>query len=187
MIGDTFAVMSRRPILLVTALLLLAAMGLQLVEVASYELRRTALRHEMKQRIRQGLPQHELVRFAFSAAEYEALEKEDGGREFWVDGHIYDVVRSTIDADGTVRIEAVDDRDEARLMAGLNDLLQNGMACKGMGRDRARTVVAALAAALPIGPVRFTFFDPGQGRRFPAPWGPPLKGAVGDLFRPPRG
>jgi|688.fasta_scaffold08189_4 hypothetical protein len=178
--------MLRRPVLALTSLLLLAVMAVQLVQVASFEVRRMALRREMKQQIRQGLPQHELVRFTFSSAEYEALEKEDGGREFWVDGHIYDVVRSMKEADGKVNIEAVDDRDEARLMAGLNDLLQNGMACKGMGRDRARAVVAALAAALPIWPVRLAVIEPGRALRYPAQGDPVLERASGDLFHPPR-
>jgi len=128
----------------------------------------------------------ELVRFTFTPAEYEALEKEDGGREFWVDGHIYDVVRSMKEADGKVNIEAVDDRDEARLMAGLNDLLQNSMDDKGMGRDRARAVVAALAAALPIWPVRLAVIEPGRALRYPAQGDPVLERASGDLFHPPR-
>ncbi len=178
--------MFRRPVLLFTALLLLAVMAVQLVQVASFEVRRMALRREMKQQIRQGLPQHELVPFTFAPEEYEALEKEDGGREFWVDGHIYDVVRCSTDADGHVHIEAVDDRDEARLMAGLNDLLQNGMARKGMGRERARTVVAALACSLPIQPLNLMVPCEAAAPLLPARGVPVLERAPGDLFHPPR-
>jgi hypothetical protein len=178
--------MLRRPVLLLTPLLLLAVMAVQLVQVASFEVRRMVLRKEMKQRIRQGLPEHELVRFAFSPKEYEALEKKDGGREFWVDGHIYDVVRCFTDADDHVHIEAVDDRDEARLMAGLNDLLQNGMARKGMGRERARTVVAALACSLPVQPMNLMVPCEDSAPRFPARRVPVLERASGDLFHPPR-
>jgi len=178
--------MLRRPVLALTSLLLLAVMAVQLVQVASFEVRRMALRREMKQQIRQGLPQHELVRFTFSSAEYEALEKEDGGREFWVEGHIYDVVRRTTGPDGSVHIQAVDDRDEARLMAGLNDLLQNSMDDKGMGRDRARAVVAAFAPAMPIGPVSLAVIEPGRALRYPAHGDPVLERAPADLFHPPR-
>jgi hypothetical protein len=179
--------MLRRPVLALTSLLLLAVMAVQLVQVASFEVRRMALRREMKQQIRQGLPQHELVRFTFSPAEYEALEKEDGGREFWVDGHIYDVVRRTMAPDGSMHIEAVDDRDEARLMAGLNDLLQSGMARKGMGRDRARALVAVFACSMPAAPLGLTALDAGEGLRYHVPGDPLLERATGDLFHPPRG
>lgn len=179
--------MLRRPVLALTSLLLLAVMAMQLVQVASFEVRRVGLRREMKRQIRQGLPQHELVRFTFSPAAYEALEKEDGDREFWVDGHIYDVVRRSVGPDGRVHIEAVDDRDEARLMAGLNELLQNGMARKGMGRDRARALVAAFACSLPEAALGLTPPDAGEGLLHHAPGDPVLERATGEPFHPPRG
>lgn len=141
--------MLRRPAHLLTALLLLALMAMQLVQVASFEVRRMVLRQEIKQRIHLGLPEDELVRFAFTRTAYEALEKEDGGREFRIDGHLYDVVRSTVDADGTVHVEAVNDRAEARLIAHLGTLLGAGMKQRGMGREQARLLTSVLPMAMP--------------------------------------
>lgn len=178
--------MIRRSALHMTAHLLLAVMAVQLVQVASFELRRMVLRSEMKEQIRLGLPQDKLVHFTFSPSAYEALEKEDGGREFWVDGHIHDVVRSFTVPDGTVHIEAVEDRDEARLMAGLNELLQNGMARKGMDRERARTVVAALACSLPIRPLSLLPPAAVIATRFPGHGDLELERAPRAPFHPPR-
>jgi hypothetical protein len=175
----------RAPIPTLAALLLLAVISMQSVHLGLFEVRRQVVRKEMKQRIRQGLPQHALVRFSFTREAYKALEKEDGGREFWLDGHIYDVVRSTTDADGTVRIEAVDDRDEARLMAGLKELIEQGMDQRGQGRDKARAVIAMLAAALPEGrqamalPPALPVLH-GIGVKESA-----LEGVMKELFRPP--
>ncbi len=178
--------MSRRPATILPALLLLAVMAAQLVQVASFELRRMTLRREMKQQIRQGLPQEALVRFSFTPAAYEALETEDGGREFWVDGHLYDLVRRNTGADGHVHIEAVDDRDEAHLMAGLNELLEQGMARRGMDRERSRSLVSALACSPPVEPLDLMAFDAGEGLRFHVRCEPLLERAPGELFHPPR-
>lgn len=168
------------------ALLLLAVLVLQSVHLGLFEVRRHLVRKEMKQRIRLGLPQHELVRFSFSQQAYEALEKEDGGRELWVDGHIYDVVRSMTDADGTMHIEAVDDREEARLMAGLKELVKQGMDQRGMDRGKARQLLALLAAGMPERAMQLVAFSPGsdQARRTIA--AAPLEGIVDGLLRPPR-
>lgn len=179
--------MFRRFGLVLTSLLLLAVMATQLVHLASFELRRMSLRKEMKHRIRQGLPQAELVRFTFTVAEYAALEKEDDGKEFWVDGHIYDVVRISSDTDGSFHIEAVDDRDEARLMADLQDLLKDGMEQRGLGRGRALNVVASLATALPEDRQTLLLFPVLEGVMAPYHRTAVLDQRTPDLLRPPRG
>ena len=168
------------------ALLLLAVLVTQSVHLGLFEVRRLAVRKEMKQRIREGLPAHELVRFTFSAADYARLEKEDGGREFWVDGHIYDVVRSTTDADGTVRIEAVDDRDEARLMAGLKELIEQGMGQRGLDRGKAQLLVSSLAAAMPEDVLHVPVLAPAARVALRPMSAGPLEGVVDGLLRPPR-
>ena len=168
------------------ALLLLAVLVMQSVQLGLFEVRRQAVRKEMKQRIREGLPAHELVRFAFTRGAYEALEKEDGGRELWVDGHIYDVVRSTTDADGTVRIEAVDDRDEARLMAGLKELIEQGMDQRGLDRGKARLLVSLMAAGLPEDVLHVPVLSPAARVALMPMSAEPLEGVVDGLLRPPR-
>lgn len=168
------------------ALLLLALLVMQSMQLGLFEVRRHAVRKEMRQRIRQGLPAHELVRFSFGAADYARLEMEDGGREFWVDGHLYDVVRSITAADGTVRIEAVDDRDEARLMAGLKDLIEQGMGQRGLDRGKAQLLVSLLAAGMPEDALHCPAVPPAV-RIVLMPlctW--PLEGVVDGLLRPPR-
>lgn len=168
------------------ALLLLAVLVTQSVHLGLFEVRRHAVRKEMKQRIREGLPAHELVRFTFTPSAYARLEKEDGGREFWVDGHIYDVVRSTTDADGTVRIEAVDDRDEARLMAGLKELIEQGKGQRGLDRGKAQLLVSSLAAAMPEDLLHVPVLSPGACVARTPMSVTPLEGIVDGLLRPPR-
>ena len=178
--------MLRRPVLLLTALLLLAVLAVQLVQVVSFEVRRMALRREMKQQIRMGLPQQALAHFAFSQQEHEALDREDGGREFRYGGHLYDVVRTTVDAQGIVHVDAVDDRDEARLMAGLEDLLRNAMARSGMDRERARLWTSVLPSTLPLRPLSFDHAQPeaeALERRYLNRFS---EGAPQELLRPPR-
>jgi hypothetical protein len=154
--------------------------------VVSFEVRRMVLRTEMKQRIRMGLPQEALAHFAFSKQEYEALDTEDGGREFRYGGHLYDVVRTSMDAKGVVHVDAVDDQDEARLMAGLEDLLRHVMARSGMDRERARLWTSVLPSAMPERPLSCDRALPeaeALERRFLNVFS---EGAPQGLLRPPR-
>ena len=179
--------MLRRFGLILLAVLLLAAMAAQLVHLASFEVRRAGMRKEMKQHIREGLPEADLVRFTFTAAQFAALDKEDGGKEFWMEGHIYDVVRYAVSADGSVHIEAVDDRDEARLMADLGDLLQIGMERRGLGRGRASSVIALLATAMPEGRSIMMVFPLLEGVMASDQRAAFLERSDRELLRPPRG
>ena len=179
--------MFRRFALVLTALLLLAVMAGQLLHLASFEVRRMGLRKEMKHRIREGLPQADLVRFTFTVAEYAALEKEDDGKEFWVEGHIYDVVRTSRSSDGSLHIEAVDDRDEARLMADLGNLLRDGMEQRGLGRGQASNVIALLAIALPEARSTLVLFPMLEGVMAHDHYAAALEGSAKELLRPPRG
>ncbi len=169
------------------ALVLLGALAFRSVHLASYELRRAILREEMKHRISQGLPEKDLVRFTFTAREHAALDLEDEGREFRLDGHLYDVVRTRATANGAVEVWAVDDRDELGLLVRLEALLEQGMDERGIGREDAREAVSALSEALPERPVTLDSFQ-GPVRELRPPLEQrPLRGAMNALLRPPRG
>ena len=170
------------------ALVLLLSLAAQSVHLASFEIRRILVRKQMKERIRQGLPDHMLAHFTFTKEEYEALEKEDGGREFWIGGRIHDEVRRFTDPTGLVHVDAVDDREEGHLMAGLGAMLGKEMRSRGFGPDRARGIVAVLACAMPERPctldrpfrAAFTSLAaPGEGGL--------REGAAVEVLRPPRG
>lgn len=78
------------------------------------------LRQEMKQAIKQGLPEDQLTHFRFSHDDYAQLDWEEDGREFRFNNRMYDVVRMHRSAT-YVEVACVHDEQETRLFAQLDE------------------------------------------------------------------
>lgn len=110
-----------------TAILLLLCMLLQLAgPVGFLEARRVAIRHEMKAAVKQALPADRLTTFLIHPGEESLLEWE-GSAEFRYEGRMYDLVRSTAHADGSVTYSCLSDDEETELNARLAQAVQRKM------------------------------------------------------------
>lgn len=113
--------------------MVLGALVWQFVQFASFEARRLAVKHEIKLRLKAGVPENERVNFTFSAAAFEALNWVKPAREFKLDDRFYDVVVKSVDADGTVHVACIDDRQETELFADLATMVSLTMDQRGQG------------------------------------------------------
>ena len=123
------------------ALLVLAALVWQCGQFASFEVRRLAVKQEIKLRLKAGVPENERVNFTFSATDFEALTWVKPAREFKLNDRYYDVVVKTVDADGTVHVACIDDRQETELFADLASMVDQRMDHRGSGRKNLLTEV----------------------------------------------
>jgi hypothetical protein len=82
-----------------------------------------ALRCEMKERIKSSLPESQLQHFAFSKQKTSSLDWERRGKEFRLNGKMYDVVRTEAKGD-TIHFYCLRDDKETKLFAGLDQLLK---------------------------------------------------------------
>lgn len=115
------------------ALLVLAALVWQCGQFASFEVRRLAVKQEIKLRLKAGVPENERVNFTFSATDFEALTWVKPAREFKLKDRYYDVVAKTVDADGTVHVACIDDRQETQLFADLGEMVALVLDQRGQG------------------------------------------------------
>lgn len=98
------------------ALFILALLFLQLGYLGSFQIRRWMAREAMEGLLLAGSPEDELNHFRFSADEYDALAWEERGREFRLQGRLYDVVRVVKGNEGFIELWCIDDERETRLM-----------------------------------------------------------------------
>ena len=121
--------------------LLIAVMGWQVVGSVPFLVERAQLRKEIKHRIKAGVPDEERVRFSFSMEGYDRLEWYERGKEFVLDGRMYDIVERAEMQDGTVLLECIDDVQETMLFASLEQVVRGGMETNNTGRtERCRVV-----------------------------------------------
>jgi hypothetical protein len=78
------------------------------------------VKYEVKQRIKNSVPEEELTVFSFSEIEYKNLDWLEKN-EFRCQGDMYDVVRKKTDAEGNVVIYALNDRKEKELFAAFEE------------------------------------------------------------------
>lgn len=111
--------------LLFAALLLLQSQGPWLI----FKVQQFALRSEIKQQIKAGIPDHDLVRIAIANAwqteNNDRIEWEHG-KEFRFDGQWYDVVKSEAKQDSTVYL-CIHDAKENQLFARLDAMTLNAL------------------------------------------------------------
>lgn len=86
-----------------------------------FEWQRIDIQRTIKQRIRQGVPKHELTPFSMSLEAWQALHWVKPGREFRMPhGDMYDVVDLVV-SEGRVEARCIHDEQETQLFAGLSE------------------------------------------------------------------
>ena len=112
--------MLQRIVAILILLVLLTGLGGYFV---FFKAEQFALRREMKERIKSSLPESELQHFAFSKQETSDINWERKGKEFRLNGKMYDVVRTHATGD-TIHFYCLQDDKETKLFAGLDQLLK---------------------------------------------------------------
>lgn len=119
------------------ALLIFHFMGSQLL----FHIQRSQVRKEVKLRIKQGVPEEQMLIFRFSTAApgLQNLQWENP-HEFRFRGRMYDVVRQHT-ANDSIYLYCIDDQQETRLFATLSELVDNQL---NQGPAREQQQVASL-------------------------------------------
>jgi hypothetical protein len=91
-----------------------------------FKIQQYIIRHEIKQQIKQGIPEKELVRITITPELAEKLVwlKDN---EFRYHGRMYDVVKKVEDSNHTVVYFCISDNQETELFAHLDDLVKKNM------------------------------------------------------------
>ncbi len=72
------------------------------------------------------MPKTELAIFNFSISELNKIEWEEKGKEFWLNGNLYDVVKKLKTAE-SVTFHCINDNQEKELFANLEELINRQM------------------------------------------------------------
>ena len=104
----------------------IAFISLLSLHVAGYYLlfsyQKMQVRSEMKQLIKQSVPETELTRIVISGPDHKRLQWKDR-HEFRYRGFLYDIVRITEHGDTTI-YDCISDTQETRLFSNLEDWVQ---------------------------------------------------------------
>lgn len=87
-------------------------------------MRQDAIRKDIKQKIKNSVPQNEMFVFSLSAEEYRNLDWEKKDKEFHYENSMYDVVRKNTGENGTITLFCINDFRESRLFVNLEDQVQ---------------------------------------------------------------
>ncbi len=68
------------------------------------------------------MPETELIVFTFRIADLNNIEWEEEGKEFWLNGNLYDVVKKQETAD-SITFHCINDKQEKTLFANLEELI----------------------------------------------------------------
>lgn len=96
------------------------------------------IRHEIKKRMEQNIPDGELTRITFTSSENPEWVRKD--KEFRYGGRMYDIVR-TRNENGLTVYYCIDDVEESRLVSKMDKSLEEGS-------DDASTPLARMSRAL---------------------------------------
>jgi hypothetical protein len=96
-----------------------------------FKLIQADIRHGIKCRLEQGIPENDLIKVSFTGKEKPDWVRE--GREFRVEGKIYDVVKSDAE-EGKTTYYCLYDKKESRLVARMEKLLR-----ESAGDDKSTT------------------------------------------------
>ena len=72
------------------------------------------------------MPETELTVFTFRIADLNNIEWEEEGKEFWLNGNLYDVVKKQETAD-SITFHCINDKQEKTLFANLEELITRQM------------------------------------------------------------
>lgn len=128
----------------VLSILLLLGLAGQLFQLASFDLRRSAVKREVKLKLKAGVPQGERALFVFSQQQYEGLRWLKPGKEFTLGEGFFDVIDRWEDADGNVHLSCMNDTQEAALFKDLALLVDQAMDRRGDGEKRTGVVYSTI-------------------------------------------
>lgn len=89
-----------------------------------YKIMQAEIRHNIKVKLEQDVPEHELTVITFSSSDEIDWVRE--GKEFRLDGKMYDVVRRQHE-NGLLVFFCIDDRQETALISQIEKLLKDSM------------------------------------------------------------
>jgi hypothetical protein len=91
-----------------------------------FNVQRSQVRHEIKQEIKKGVPEHELCRITAGPSNSSLFKwfRED---EFSYKDEMYDVVKKEVVDENTTIYYCISDRQETRLFANLNKMVKKAM------------------------------------------------------------
>ncbi|MDP4686739.1 MAG: hypothetical protein NWS53_07555 [Salibacteraceae bacterium] len=134
--------------LLFAVLLLMQAQGPWLI----FKVQQFAVKSEIKQQIKAGIPDHDLVRIAIANAwnteDNDRIEWEHS-KEFRFDGEWYDVVRTEAKPDSTIYF-CIHDAKESHLFARLDAMTLNAL-CEPDTEEKRTTYTFVFISKYPAG------------------------------------
>ena len=91
-----------------------------------FEAQQYHIKKEVKRKIKNSVSENELIILSFhpSSKEYNTIEWM-GNHEFRYKGQMYDIVRQSIHADGTIKYYCINDKQEKELFANLDEHIKN--------------------------------------------------------------
>ncbi len=92
----------------------------------TFKIAQHSVKKEIRRKIKSHLPETELAVFTFSIADLNKLEWEEKGKEFWLNGNMYDVVKKQETAD-SITFHCINDSQEKSLFANLEELINRQM------------------------------------------------------------
>lgn len=93
---------------------------------ATFKIAQRSIKKELKRKIKNRVPETELAVFTFSTSDLNKLEWEEKGKEFWLNGNLYDIVKKQETAD-SISFHCINDRQEKELFANLEELVNRQM------------------------------------------------------------
>jgi hypothetical protein len=93
---------------------------------ATFKIAQRSIKKELKRKIKNRVPETELAVFTFSTSDLNKLDWEEKGKEFWLNGNLYDIVKKQETAD-SITLHCINDRQEKELFANLEELINRQM------------------------------------------------------------
>lgn len=101
---------------------------------ALFSLEKNRIQKEVKTRIKEGIPKTKLIAYVFTPTEFEDLHWTKPGKEFRLNGEMYDIIQVEIKGDSKI-YWCYHDVAESKLFASLDSILQKQMSGIPNGAD----------------------------------------------------
>jgi len=92
------------------------------------------VKHDIKQRIKQSIPQEELTIFTLTEAQYKNLDWVED-HEFRLNGDMYDVVRKNTDDKGSIVMYVINDKKEKEVFTNLEQQIEDNLENTTTGKN----------------------------------------------------
>lgn len=107
-----------------------------------FKVQQYQVRKEIKKMIKSRVPENELIAWSFhpDSEEYAKLDWIEN-KEFRYKGQMFDIVRRSVGPDGTEHFLCVNDKQEEKLFANLDQLVQTQMNSAGNSNNGSKNVL----------------------------------------------